>query len=116
MLFDYKDQLKTGEHCLYMWPSVPGRVIPGGVGSKMGGVGMDMGRVLATPLSLCPDEKGELLNPAGTVRSNPNTESAAALVISLPEVAPYPVYYPALDKVSGGTPAGPGLPEHGSRL
>ena len=37
-------------------------------------------------LSLCPDEKGELLNPCGTVRSNPNTESAAALVIFLPEV------------------------------
>eukprot|EP00069_Balaena_mysticetus_P008864 bmy_06054T0 len=67
MLFDYKDQLKTGERCLYMWPSVP-------------------------------DEKGELLNPCGTVRSNPNTESAAALVILLPEVAPHPVYYPALDK------------------
>ncbi|XP_006873151.1 PREDICTED: phosphatidylinositol 4,5-bisphosphate 3-kinase catalytic subunit delta isoform isoform X1 [Chrysochloris asiatica] len=68
MLFDYKDQLKTGEHCLYMWPSVP-------------------------------DEKGELLNPTGTVRSNPNTESAAALVICLPEVAPHPVYYPALEKI-----------------
>uniref|UniRef100_A0A8D1XLN6 Phosphatidylinositol 4,5-bisphosphate 3-kinase catalytic subunit delta isoform n=1 Tax=Sus scrofa TaxID=9823 RepID=A0A8D1XLN6_PIG len=68
MLFDYKDQLKTGERCLYMWPSVP-------------------------------DEKGELLNPAGTVRSNPNTESAAALVIFLPEVAPHPVYYPSLDKI-----------------
>ncbi|XP_014705336.1 phosphatidylinositol 4,5-bisphosphate 3-kinase catalytic subunit delta isoform isoform X2 [Equus asinus] len=68
MLFDYKDQLKTGECCLYMWPSVP-------------------------------DEKGELLNPTGTVRNNPNTESAAALVISLPEVAPHPVYYPALDKI-----------------
>ncbi|XP_042808260.1 phosphatidylinositol 4,5-bisphosphate 3-kinase catalytic subunit delta isoform isoform X3 [Panthera tigris] len=68
MLFDYKDQLKTGECCLYMWPSAP-------------------------------DEKGELLNPAGTVRSNPNTESAAALVICLPEVSPYPVYYPALDKI-----------------
>ncbi|KAM8790111.1 phosphatidylinositol 4,5-bisphosphate 3-kinase catalytic subunit delta isoform [Rhynchonycteris naso] len=67
-LFDYKDQLKTGECCLYMWPSVP-------------------------------DEKGELLNPTGTVRSNPNTESAAALVICLPEVAPHPVYYPALDKI-----------------
>lgn len=24
MLFDYRDQLKTGERCLYMWPSVPG--------------------------------------------------------------------------------------------
>uniref|UniRef100_A0A8D2AVX8 Phosphatidylinositol 4,5-bisphosphate 3-kinase catalytic subunit delta isoform n=1 Tax=Sciurus vulgaris TaxID=55149 RepID=A0A8D2AVX8_SCIVU len=68
MLFDYKDQLKTGERCLYMWPSVP-------------------------------DEKGELLNPTGTVRSNPNTESAATLVICLPEVAPHPVYYPALEKI-----------------
>ncbi|XP_036033978.1 phosphatidylinositol 4,5-bisphosphate 3-kinase catalytic subunit delta isoform isoform X3 [Onychomys torridus] len=68
MLFDYKDQLKTGECRLYMWPSVP-------------------------------DEKGELLNPAGTVRSNPNTESAAALVICLPEVAPHPVYFPALEKI-----------------
>lgn len=67
-LFDYKDQLKTGECCLYMWPSVP-------------------------------DEKGELLNPTGTVRSNPNTESAAALIICLPEVAAHPVYYPALDKI-----------------
>ncbi|KAH0502175.1 Phosphatidylinositol 4,5-bisphosphate 3-kinase catalytic subunit delta isoform [Microtus ochrogaster] len=68
MLFDYKDQLKTGERRLYMWPSVP-------------------------------DEKGELLNPAGTVRSNPNTERAAALVICLPEVAPHPVYFPALEKI-----------------
>uniref|UniRef100_A0A2R9B627 phosphatidylinositol-4,5-bisphosphate 3-kinase n=1 Tax=Pan paniscus TaxID=9597 RepID=A0A2R9B627_PANPA len=71
MLFDYKDQLKTGERCLYMWPSVP-------------------------------DEKGELLNPTGTVRSNPNTDSAAALLICLPEVAPHPVYYPALEKLPGG--------------
>ncbi|XP_012889464.1 PREDICTED: phosphatidylinositol 4,5-bisphosphate 3-kinase catalytic subunit delta isoform isoform X3 [Dipodomys ordii] len=68
MLFDYKNQLKTGEHCLYMWPSVP-------------------------------DEKGELLNPVGTVRSNPNTESAATLLICLPEVSPHPVYYPALEKI-----------------
>ncbi|XP_006885835.1 PREDICTED: phosphatidylinositol 4,5-bisphosphate 3-kinase catalytic subunit delta isoform isoform X2 [Elephantulus edwardii] len=68
MLFDYKDQLKTGERCLSMWPSVP-------------------------------DEKGELLNPMGTVRGNPNTESAAALIICLPEVASHPVYYPALEKI-----------------
>ncbi|XP_043849054.1 phosphatidylinositol 4,5-bisphosphate 3-kinase catalytic subunit delta isoform [Dromiciops gliroides] len=68
MLFDYKDQLKTGECCLYMWSSVP-------------------------------DEKGELLNPMGTVRSNPNTESAAALVICIPEVAPHPVYYPTMEKI-----------------
>ncbi|XP_004596123.2 phosphatidylinositol 4,5-bisphosphate 3-kinase catalytic subunit delta isoform [Ochotona princeps] len=68
MLFDYKDQLKTGERCLHMWPSAP-------------------------------DEKGELLNPTGTVCGNPNTESAAALFICLPEVAPRPVYYPALEKI-----------------
>ena len=67
-------------------------------------------------LSLCPDEKGELLNPCGTVRSNPNTESAAALVIFLPEVAPHPVYYPSLEKVSEGVLAiwgpGPTLPRN----
>ncbi|XP_012891283.1 PREDICTED: phosphatidylinositol 4,5-bisphosphate 3-kinase catalytic subunit delta isoform-like isoform X1 [Dipodomys ordii] len=68
MLFDYKNQLKTGECCLYMWPSVPG-------------------------------EKGELLNPVGTVCSNPNTKSASTLLICLPEVAPHPVYYPALEKI-----------------
>ncbi|XP_046311962.1 phosphatidylinositol 4,5-bisphosphate 3-kinase catalytic subunit delta isoform-like isoform X3 [Marmota monax] len=68
MLFDYKDQLKTGELCLCMWPSVP-------------------------------DEKGDLLNPMGTVHSNPNTESAVTLVIYLPKVAPHPVYYPALEKI-----------------
>uniref|UniRef100_A0A8C4U5R3 Phosphatidylinositol 4,5-bisphosphate 3-kinase catalytic subunit delta isoform n=1 Tax=Falco tinnunculus TaxID=100819 RepID=A0A8C4U5R3_FALTI len=66
MLFDYKDQLKTGECCLHMWSSFP-------------------------------DEKGELLNPMGTVQCNPNTESAAALVICFPSVASHPVYYPSFD-------------------
>lgn len=70
--------------------------------------------VMQRHLSLCPDEKGELLNPTGTVRSNPNTESAAALIISLPEVAPSPVYYPALDKVSEG-PAPPWSRVHPAR-
>ncbi|KAM5125878.1 LOW QUALITY PROTEIN: phosphatidylinositol 4,5-bisphosphate 3-kinase catalytic subunit delta isoform-like [Callospermophilus lateralis] len=68
MLFDYKDQLKTGKLCLYMWPSVP-------------------------------YEKEDLLNPMGTMHSNPNTESAVTLVIYLPKVAPHPVYYPALEKI-----------------
>uniref|UniRef100_A0A8C0HLR9 Phosphatidylinositol 4,5-bisphosphate 3-kinase catalytic subunit delta isoform n=1 Tax=Buteo japonicus TaxID=224669 RepID=A0A8C0HLR9_9AVES len=66
MLFDYKDQLKTGECCLHMWSSFP-------------------------------DEKGELLNPMGTVQCNPNTESAAALVICFPSVALHPVYYPSFE-------------------
>uniref|UniRef100_A0A8C4WL05 phosphatidylinositol-4,5-bisphosphate 3-kinase n=1 Tax=Gopherus evgoodei TaxID=1825980 RepID=A0A8C4WL05_9SAUR len=68
MLFDYKDQLKTGECCLHMWSSFP-------------------------------DEKGELLNPMGTVQSNPNTESAAALVICFPSVTPHPVYYPSFEQL-----------------
>uniref|UniRef100_A0A8C0FZF2 Phosphatidylinositol 4,5-bisphosphate 3-kinase catalytic subunit delta isoform n=1 Tax=Bubo bubo TaxID=30461 RepID=A0A8C0FZF2_BUBBB len=67
MLFDYKDQLKTGECCLHMWSSFP-------------------------------DEKGELLNPMGTVQCNPNTESAAALVICFPSVASHPVYYPSFEQ------------------
>uniref|UniRef100_A0A672UM08 Phosphatidylinositol 4,5-bisphosphate 3-kinase catalytic subunit delta isoform n=1 Tax=Strigops habroptila TaxID=2489341 RepID=A0A672UM08_STRHB len=69
MLFDYKDQLKTGECCLHMWSSFP-------------------------------DEKGELLNPMGTVQCNPNTESAAALVICFPSVASHPVYYPSFEQVA----------------
>uniref|UniRef100_A0A8C3K9W1 Phosphatidylinositol 4,5-bisphosphate 3-kinase catalytic subunit delta isoform n=1 Tax=Calidris pygmaea TaxID=425635 RepID=A0A8C3K9W1_9CHAR len=71
MLFDYKDQLKTGECCLHMWSSFP-------------------------------DEKGELLNPMGTVQCNPNTESAAALVICFPSVASHPVYYPSFEQVGDG--------------
>uniref|UniRef100_A0A8C9ETR8 phosphatidylinositol-4,5-bisphosphate 3-kinase n=1 Tax=Pavo cristatus TaxID=9049 RepID=A0A8C9ETR8_PAVCR len=68
MLFDYKDQLKTGECCLHMWSSFP-------------------------------DEKGELLNPMGTVQCNPNTESAAALVVCFPNVASHPVYYPSFEQL-----------------
>ncbi|XP_067423455.1 phosphatidylinositol 4,5-bisphosphate 3-kinase catalytic subunit delta isoform isoform X2 [Emydura macquarii macquarii] len=68
MLFDYKDQLKTGECCLHMWSSFP-------------------------------DEKGELLNPMGTIQSNPNTESAAALVISFPSISSHPVYYPSFEQL-----------------
>uniref|UniRef100_A0A8C5J3F9 phosphatidylinositol-4,5-bisphosphate 3-kinase n=1 Tax=Junco hyemalis TaxID=40217 RepID=A0A8C5J3F9_JUNHY len=71
MLFDYRDQLKTGECCLHMWSSFP-------------------------------DEKGELLNPMGTVQCNPNTESAAALVICFPSVAAHPVYYPSFEQVGHG--------------
>ncbi|XP_053256853.1 phosphatidylinositol 4,5-bisphosphate 3-kinase catalytic subunit delta isoform [Podarcis raffonei] len=68
MLFDYQDQLKTGECCLPMWSSFP-------------------------------DEKGELLNPTGTVRTNPNMESAAALVIRFPGISLYPVYYPSFEQI-----------------
>lgn len=54
--------------------------------------------------SLCmwssfPDEKAELLNPMGTIQCNPNTESAATLVISFFSMSDYPVYYPSIDKI-----------------
>ncbi|XP_032376786.1 phosphatidylinositol 4,5-bisphosphate 3-kinase catalytic subunit delta isoform isoform X2 [Etheostoma spectabile] len=68
MVFDYKDQLKTGEFLLSTWPSVP-------------------------------DDKSDLLNPMGTVEKNPNVDSAAGLLIRFPNIRPYPLYYPPLDKV-----------------
>uniref|UniRef100_A0A4W3H592 phosphatidylinositol-4,5-bisphosphate 3-kinase n=1 Tax=Callorhinchus milii TaxID=7868 RepID=A0A4W3H592_CALMI len=68
MVFDYKDQLKTGDVWLHMWPSIP-------------------------------DEKGELLNPMGTVQGNPNTDSAAALYVRFRNMGSYPIYYPSFDKV-----------------
>uniref|UniRef100_A0A8C5PFU7 Phosphatidylinositol 4,5-bisphosphate 3-kinase catalytic subunit delta isoform n=1 Tax=Leptobrachium leishanense TaxID=445787 RepID=A0A8C5PFU7_9ANUR len=53
--------------------------------------------------SLCmwasfPDDKGELLNPMGTVQCNPNTESAATLRVSFPTYD-YPVYFPSIEKI-----------------
>ncbi|MGH0155670.1 UNVERIFIED_CONTAM: hypothetical protein FKN15_029728 [Acipenser sinensis] len=68
MVFDYKDQLKTGDVSLYTWPSVP-------------------------------DDKGDLLNPMGTVESNPNTDSTASLIIRFASVRPHPIYYPSSDKI-----------------
>ncbi|KAG7477551.1 hypothetical protein MATL_G00070830 [Megalops atlanticus] len=68
MVFDYKDQLKTGEFSLSTWPSVP-------------------------------DDKGDLLNPMGTVEINPNTDSTAGLLICFPNIRPHPIYYPPLDKI-----------------
>uniref|UniRef100_A0A671U1V1 phosphatidylinositol-4,5-bisphosphate 3-kinase n=1 Tax=Sparus aurata TaxID=8175 RepID=A0A671U1V1_SPAAU len=68
MVFDYKDQLKTGEFLLSTWPSVP-------------------------------DDKGDLLNPMGTVEKNPNVDSAAGLLIRFSNIRPHPLYYPPLDKV-----------------
>ncbi|XP_029435124.1 phosphatidylinositol 4,5-bisphosphate 3-kinase catalytic subunit delta isoform isoform X2 [Rhinatrema bivittatum] len=49
--------------------------------------------------SSIPDDKGELLNAMGTVQSNPNKESAAALLICFPTTSQHPVYYPPLEKI-----------------
>ncbi|CAH2246595.1 phosphatidylinositol 4,5-bisphosphate 3-kinase catalytic subunit beta isoform [Pelobates cultripes] len=67
MVFDYKGQLKAGEHVLHSWSSFP-------------------------------DELEEMLNPMGTVRTNPYIENAAALHIKFHEFSK-PVYYPPFDKI-----------------
>lgn len=46
------------------------------------------------------DDKGDLLNPMGTVEKNPNVDSAAGLLIRFHNIRPHPLYYPPLDKVS----------------
>ncbi|TRY82502.1 hypothetical protein DNTS_013819 [Danionella cerebrum] len=67
MVFDYKDQLKTGEFSLSTWPSIP-------------------------------DDKGDLLNPMGTVEKNPNIDSSAGLLIRFPNIRPHPLFYPPIEK------------------
>lgn len=46
------------------------------------------------------DDKGDLLNPMGTVEKNPNIDSSAGLVIHFPSFRPHPLYYPPLEKVN----------------
>ncbi|KAM4770719.1 phosphatidylinositol 4,5-bisphosphate 3-kinase catalytic subunit beta isoform 2-T2 [Rhinophrynus dorsalis] len=46
-----------------------------------------------------PDELEEMLNPMGTVRTNPYMENATALHIKFPEFSKAAVYYPAFDKI-----------------
>lgn len=44
------------------------------------------------------DDKGDLLNPMGTVEKNPNVDSAAGLLIRFHNIRQHPLYYPPLDK------------------
>ncbi|XP_015226933.1 PREDICTED: phosphatidylinositol 4,5-bisphosphate 3-kinase catalytic subunit beta isoform [Cyprinodon variegatus] len=46
-----------------------------------------------------PDELEEMLNPIGTIQTNPYTENATALHIHFPEYSPHPVVFPAFDKI-----------------
>lgn len=52
-------------------------------------------------LSVCltPDELEEMLNPIGTIQTNPYTENATALHISFPEYSSHPIIFPLFDKV-----------------
>nr|XP_006130827.1 phosphatidylinositol 4,5-bisphosphate 3-kinase catalytic subunit beta isoform isoform X3 [Pelodiscus sinensis] len=46
-----------------------------------------------------PDELEEMLNPMGTVQTNPYTENATALHITFQEYSKFPIYYPPFDKI-----------------
>uniref|UniRef100_A0A7N8YCD2 phosphatidylinositol-4,5-bisphosphate 3-kinase n=1 Tax=Mastacembelus armatus TaxID=205130 RepID=A0A7N8YCD2_9TELE len=46
-----------------------------------------------------PDELEEMLNPIGTIQTNPYTENATALHILFPEYSSHPIVFPPFDKV-----------------
>lgn len=45
------------------------------------------------------DELEEMLNPIGTIQTNPYTENATALHIHFPEYSSHPIVFPPFDKV-----------------
>uniref|UniRef100_A0A4W3JCA4 phosphatidylinositol-4,5-bisphosphate 3-kinase n=1 Tax=Callorhinchus milii TaxID=7868 RepID=A0A4W3JCA4_CALMI len=49
-----------------------------------------------------PDEMEDMLNPMGTVQTNPYSENAASLHIQFQEYSKSVIYYPAFDKGRGG--------------
>uniref|UniRef100_A0AAX7USE0 phosphatidylinositol-4,5-bisphosphate 3-kinase n=1 Tax=Astatotilapia calliptera TaxID=8154 RepID=A0AAX7USE0_ASTCA len=73
MVFDYKGQLKTGDIILHCWSSFPG---------------IDIHKVT-------------MLNPIGTIQTNPYTENATALHIHFPEYSSHPIVFPPFDKGRG---------------
>lgn len=48
---------------------------------------------------LSSDELEEMLNPIGTVQTNPYTENATELHITFPEYSSHPIIFPPFDKV-----------------
>uniref|UniRef100_A0A8B9JB66 phosphatidylinositol-4,5-bisphosphate 3-kinase n=1 Tax=Astyanax mexicanus TaxID=7994 RepID=A0A8B9JB66_ASTMX len=58
------------------------------------------GDIILHTWSSFPDELEEMLNPIGTIQTNPYTENATALQISFPEYSQCPVVFPPFDKVS----------------
>ncbi|XP_028320340.1 phosphatidylinositol 4,5-bisphosphate 3-kinase catalytic subunit beta isoform isoform X2 [Gouania willdenowi] len=46
-----------------------------------------------------PDELEEMLNPIGTIQTNPYTENATALHIHFPEYLSHPIIFPPFDKI-----------------
>uniref|UniRef100_A0A1A8FU29 phosphatidylinositol-4,5-bisphosphate 3-kinase n=2 Tax=Nothobranchius korthausae TaxID=1143690 RepID=A0A1A8FU29_9TELE len=57
------------------------------------------GDVILHCWSSFPDELEEMLNPIGTIQTNPYTENATALHIHFPEYSSHPVVFPPFDKI-----------------
>ncbi|XP_007422311.1 phosphatidylinositol 4,5-bisphosphate 3-kinase catalytic subunit beta isoform [Python bivittatus] len=57
------------------------------------------GDLLLHSWSSFPDELEEMLNPMGTVQTNPYTENATTLQIRFQEYSKFPIYYPPFDKI-----------------
>uniref|UniRef100_A0AAR2JUW3 phosphatidylinositol-4,5-bisphosphate 3-kinase n=1 Tax=Pygocentrus nattereri TaxID=42514 RepID=A0AAR2JUW3_PYGNA len=57
------------------------------------------GDIILHTWSSFPDELEEMLNPIGTIQTNPYTENATALHIRFPEYSTHPVIFPPFDKV-----------------
>uniref|UniRef100_A0A4W5PE91 phosphatidylinositol-4,5-bisphosphate 3-kinase n=1 Tax=Hucho hucho TaxID=62062 RepID=A0A4W5PE91_9TELE len=57
------------------------------------------GDIILHSWSSFPDELEEMLNPIGTIQTNPYTENATALHIHLPDYNPHPILFPPFDKL-----------------
>ncbi|KFP90853.1 Phosphatidylinositol 4,5-bisphosphate 3-kinase catalytic subunit beta isoform, partial [Apaloderma vittatum] len=57
------------------------------------------GELVLHSWSSFPDELEEMLNPMGTVQTNPYTENATALHIRFQEYSKHPINYPPFDKI-----------------
>ncbi|XP_041119907.1 phosphatidylinositol 4,5-bisphosphate 3-kinase catalytic subunit beta isoform-like [Polyodon spathula] len=60
---------------------------------------MKTGEIVLHSWSSFPDELEEMLNPIGTVQTNPYTENATALHIIFPPYSRSTVFYPPFDKI-----------------
>uniref|UniRef100_A0A667X8G4 phosphatidylinositol-4,5-bisphosphate 3-kinase n=1 Tax=Myripristis murdjan TaxID=586833 RepID=A0A667X8G4_9TELE len=60
------------------------------------------GDIILHSWSSFPDELEEMLNPIGTIQTNPYTENATALHIHFPEYSSHPIVFPLFDKGRGG--------------
>uniref|UniRef100_A0AAZ3RD81 phosphatidylinositol-4,5-bisphosphate 3-kinase n=1 Tax=Oncorhynchus tshawytscha TaxID=74940 RepID=A0AAZ3RD81_ONCTS len=57
------------------------------------------GDIILHSWSSFPDELEEMLNPIGTIQTNPYTENCTALHIHLPDYNPHPILFPPFDKL-----------------